>query len=355
MNFEQMNETDVREIIVRPLLHRLGYEQGTRANIRTEQTFRYEKTFLGRKKPNDPDLVGRADYILEVTSVGRWVVEAKGPSEPLTKEVVQQAHTYAAHPEVAALFFLITNGRSFHLYRTSNLDQPLMAWQFAETEDVFLAVQNLVGPEAICRRMKLLEPDEGKPLGKGIPSKVKIVGGFVRYEDHFSNHGLLDMTQINGLEVPVTSGSVERADNGRMHAAVKTANTVTLFGEFGKLFDRQNGYDFYSSDQYLSTDRTAPTIFQNFAETNAPAGTKISIPGMGDFPVPFSFRSASLTEAIGFVDGDKFMGTMQLSYEFFFDNMPPAVRMALEQQFGRFPTVLRAEGGGVFEVNLLTH
>jgi hypothetical protein len=33
---EYDDEADVREIIVRPLLHELGYRQGTQANIRTE-------------------------------------------------------------------------------------------------------------------------------------------------------------------------------------------------------------------------------------------------------------------------------------------------------------------------------
>jgi len=116
-NLDAMNETDVREIIVRPLLHELGYRQGTEATIKTEISFRYGKAFLGRKKPDtDPDLAelrGRADYICEVISYGRWVVEAKAPGEAFTIDDAQQAHTYAAHPEVAAIFYLVTNGREF--------------------------------------------------------------------------------------------------------------------------------------------------------------------------------------------------------------------------------------------------
>jgi hypothetical protein len=78
-NIEAMNETDVREVIVRPLLHALGYRQGsTAATILTEKSLRYSKQFLGRKKPEkDADLVGRADYVCEVVSFGRWVVEVK--------------------------------------------------------------------------------------------------------------------------------------------------------------------------------------------------------------------------------------------------------------------------------------
>ncbi len=58
-NFDAMNETDVREIIVRPLLQRLGYAHGTIANVRTEVPLRYDRAFLGRKQPKkDPPLAG---------------------------------------------------------------------------------------------------------------------------------------------------------------------------------------------------------------------------------------------------------------------------------------------------------
>ena len=95
-NFDSMNETDVREVLVRPLLARLGYCHGTDATILTEKTLRYERSFLGRKNPKkDPPLTGRADYICEVISFGRWVVEVKSPSEELSQDVVEQTHTFS--------------------------------------------------------------------------------------------------------------------------------------------------------------------------------------------------------------------------------------------------------------------
>lgn len=352
-DFDKMNETDVREALVRPLLTRLGYEHGTEANIRTEQTFRYEKAFLGRKNPKkDPPLVGRADYILDILSVGRWVVEVKAPNELLSRDVVEQAHTYAAHPEVAALFFLVTNGRSFRLYRTSSLEAPLMAWEWEDMDDVFLAVSNLIGPDAIRRKVKLLQPDSGKPLAAGVPSEVKIIGGFVRYEDHISNHPLLDVQSINGLELPVTGGVVKRAADGRIHGQIGVAKASPLAGELSKLLEREDGYDFYSSDEFISADRERPTIFQNFVESHAPVGTRMSVPGFGEFPIPFGVRTTAISEAIGFVEGDTFQGTMQLSYAFFFQ-IPPMLKAALEARLGRLPEIPSAQGGGRFEVKLL--
>jgi hypothetical protein len=39
LDFDSMNETDVREIVVRPLIERLGYRHGTEASIDTEKSF----------------------------------------------------------------------------------------------------------------------------------------------------------------------------------------------------------------------------------------------------------------------------------------------------------------------------
>jgi hypothetical protein len=352
-SFDLMNETDVRETIVRPLLHRLGYEQGTQANIKTEQTFRYAKTFLGRKKPDkDPGIAGRADYILEVASYGRWVVEAKPPNEKIDRDAIEQAHTYAAHPEVAAIFFLVTNGRSFRLYRTSSLESPLLSWEFDETEEIFLALGNLVGPEAIKRKVKLLEPDAGKPLGKGIPSVVQIIGGFVRYEDHFASSPLLSVDIVNGLELPVTGGSVTRDETGRLWGRVNIAKAAAMFRELNELLERDDDYEFFASDEFISTDRQNPTIFVNFIDTEVSAGALISVPAVGKVPLPFGFRMTAETKATGFVEEDTFKGTMELTYEFYFSAISPALRAMLRTHVGDIPARATASGGGCFEVKL---
>src|SRR5260370_1192102 len=72
--FAALNETDVREEIIAPLLRRLDYRSGSHNNIIREQFLRYPKLSLGRKVPHrDPELRGKADYILEVDKrAGYW-------------------------------------------------------------------------------------------------------------------------------------------------------------------------------------------------------------------------------------------------------------------------------------------
>jgi len=75
-DFQQMNEADVREEVIAPLLRHLGYRSGTNHNVIREQPLSYPKAFLGRKQRNDPILRGKADYICEAYSQVRWVILA---------------------------------------------------------------------------------------------------------------------------------------------------------------------------------------------------------------------------------------------------------------------------------------
>lgn len=265
-DFHSMNETDVREIVVRPLLERLGYRHGTEATIRTEVPLRYNNAFLGRKKPGrDPPLRGKADYICDAIPYGRWVVEVKNPNEDLTTEAKEQTHTYAAHPEIAAGFFMLTNGREFQLYRTSALAEPILSWTFEETEQKLLPLFNLVGPEALKKLAHLVRPDPGKPLGLNLGSSLRILGGTVWYDEHEATVTWLSEA-ITGLSLSITGGRVARLDDGRIHARVEMANAAAVMRGLNAAMGIDDGYDFYSAAEYLSSEVNAPSIFQNFEE-----------------------------------------------------------------------------------------
>ena len=353
-DFHSMNETDVREIIVRPFLEQLGYRHGTSATIRTELTLRYAHAFLGRKNPKkDPPLAGRADYICEVTSYGRWVVEVKAPHEPIARDVIEQAHTYAAHPEIAATHFMVTNGREFRLYQTARLDDPLISFAFDELQQNVLKVFNIVGPEAVRKRARMNAADVGQPLGAGLCSKLEIIGGEVRYEDHASDSPLFDADTINGLCLPVTGGYVDRADDGRIRAHVKVAKAAAMFRDLSDLFST-DGYDFFAAAEYVSTDAENPIIFQNVIELNTTAGTLITMPPpFGKVPIPFSMKMVSWTEAVGFFEDDVFKGAMRLSYDMTLSGMAPQMRALMESQYGRpIPARSQFTGAGTFQIRV---
>jgi hypothetical protein len=348
-----MNETDVREVIVRPLLERLGYRHGTEATIHTEKTLRYDRSFLGHKKPQkDPPLIGRADYICEVISFGRWVVEVKSPSEELSQDTVEQAHTYAMHPEIAASFFLVTNGRCFRLYETAKLERPVLEWGFEDEDDNLLRLFNILSPAAFRKRARITLVDPGKPLAKGLASRLRIIGGEITYEEHTGNHPLLEASTIKGLKLPVTGGYVARADDKRIMGHVLVAKVAAIMQELNAAMGNSDDYDFFSATEYLSDDPEHPSIFQNMVTNTVPAGRVIGIPGMPRVPMPFTILSTAFTEAVGFVREDKFVGTMRLIYDFSFSNISPQVQMSLARQFGQIPATGHMTGAGRFEISV---
>jgi hypothetical protein len=351
-DFASMNETDVRETIVRPLIESLGYRHGADAYIRTEQTLRYGKAFLGRKKPNrDPDLVGRADYICGVVSFGRWVVEVKPPAEALTQETVEQAHTYAAHPEIAASHFLLTNGREFRLYETSRLEFPAMEWNFQDTDDNSLRLYNLLSPAAFRARAKATMLDPGKPLGRGLGSRLGVIGGEILYEDYVADHPLFQESSIAGLRLPVVGGCVNRTEDRRILGHVKVSKPAPLL--FGGNDESSDAYDYFSADEYISDDPEHPTIFQNLVSLVLPAGREMNIPGLGKRPFPFEYSFSAFTEAVGYVANDKFAGTMRMSCDFHFSKMEPQVQHTVRSRFGKVADHGHFAGAGRFEVTLI--
>jgi hypothetical protein len=352
-DFSLLNETDVREVIVRPFLNRLGYGFDADAIIRTEVSLSYSHAFLGHKKlGRDPLLSGRADYIFDVISSGRWVVEVKGPNEELSDNVVHQAHTYAAHPEIAAFYFLITNGHSFRLFQTGSLAGPMLEWSFDQEDANMLKLRNILGPNAIRKRARMVLIDPGQPLGEGLASRLRIIGGKIFYDQLIGSHPLLNTAGIEGLELPVTGGSVSRDEDGRIHAEISIANVAPLMRSFGAsgLADK---YIFLSSTKYLSQSSDDPTIFQNFMQSTSEAGTPLTISGV-PFILPFEISFSALTETIGFLEGEIFQGTMTIDVQLNVSKIDPLYKAGLLTRFGQLPEESKLRYVGRFSVSLLT-
>lgn len=344
MDFSNMNETDVREEIVRPLLHDLGYRRNAPANIRTEVPLRYDYAFLGRKKASDPPLRGRADYICEATSYGRWTVEVKAPSEDITRDAIEQAHTYSAHPEIAASYFLLTNGKEFELYATGQLEKPVLCFSFDQLGDYILLLRNVVGYEALKRLHALTKPDQGKPLGENISSTMEIVTGEIRYGPHRSSHPLFQSDVMNGVVAPIVEGLIDRCEDGRLRARVRYRSGFAQFDALNRLAGFGD-LTFYCSDEYISTDRESPSKFQNVQSGRIERGTPIPlIPGMPPYPTPVSWSVTATTEAILFATPNGAQGVLFFDYQYEFDG--------LSRIQPGIPDSLTVQGEGTFSMRI---
>jgi len=350
-DFSTMNETDVREIIIRPLLARLGYAHGTQANIRTEVPLKYDRAFLGRKNAaKDPPLRGRADYICEAISYGRWVVEAKGANEELTRDDAEQAHTYCAHPEIAASHFVLTNGRLFRLYVTGELNAPLLEWGFDETEQRMMTLFNILGPEAVKKRAGLVRHDTAKPLGKGLPSELRIVGGEVTYGEHRSDHPLFNSDTLKGAVGAVTGIAVQRLNDGRIQAMVGVRSPYQQLAELNRLAG-MGDFEFLTSDEFISTDPENPTILQNITEGRlAPGAIFQLMPGMPKMALPIGFTCTVYTEATGFVENDEFKGILYFEYNYQIIRGKQTGIPHIDRMVSYAPPMAKLTGEGSFRV-----
>ncbi|WP_426993760.1 hypothetical protein [Methylomonas sp. CM2] len=314
IDFTNLNETDVREEIVAPLVRYLGYRSGTTNNVIREQSLRYPRAFLGRKIPrNDPLLRGKADYILVAQNTTRWVIEAKAPDVDIDFNAIEQAYTYANHPEIRAVYFSLSNGRRFVVYQTNKgpEQQPIFDVSYSELNTSLSQLMNLLGPDAILRDHPNIEPDTGTPLGPGLRSVVRIANGLIRYTDN-----TLGSSVLTEMLVGISEGAVERDEEGRMVAYLKTTGPCRSLHELNERLGLA-AFEMVSDDKSISTDPSQPTKFTYKNTIVFPAGEKlIDLNTWTEFMMPINLSCKVTLVASGYLNGVVFVGIFKSDMNF---------------------------------------
>lgn len=330
------NESDVREEIITPLLRHLGYRTGSTANIIREQSLRYPKVFLGRKNPpRDPVLRGRADYILEVNGLVRWTIEAKPPSASISIDDVEQAYSYACHPEVRAVFFCIINGAELRIYQTNQgpTAAPVLTLLGAELTESVQRLENIIGPQAILRDHPSVNPDSGVPIGPGLRSIVRIVSGFVEFA---RCDRLIPM--LSELTLYISDGAIERDEAGHLIAYMHGRSPFRTVNELNERLGL-NRMELVSDDSTLSTNTDSPTEFRLNTQVTLPAGAVFpNLLGVGDVILQRNLVCNSVTVAEGALIGTRLGGRFSQFYEY--RDLPnPGDTLPINSS-GRFEVVL---------------
>jgi hypothetical protein len=307
LKFNKLNETDVREEVIAPLLRALGYRSGTDNNIIREQSLRYPRISLGRKNPlKDPPLRGKADYILEVQRAIRWVIEAKAPDVDMGADEIEQAWSYANHPEVRAVYFALCNGRQFVIFQTNQApdNQPLLTILYEEFSNAFPRLQNVIGPDALLRDHPRRTVDSGDPIGPGLRSVARITNGVIRYE-----RSSLAVPPLSELQIGIAAGAVERDEEERLIAYIQTVSPIR---SMQALNDRLGltGFEMVSPDRYLSVDPNRPTCFQYENRITIPAGEEMpNLHTWSTVVLSINLRCHTLAEASGILVDGVFRGS----------------------------------------------
>lgn len=118
-------EDSVREAIIVPMLHALGYR-----NEHIKRSHHLKHPFLRTGSKNRRvELI--PDYAFFTEGRFAWVLDAKSPGEDvLDPGHVSQVYSYAAHPEVRAKYFALCNGREFVLYNGEAGEAPVLEFAF---------------------------------------------------------------------------------------------------------------------------------------------------------------------------------------------------------------------------------
>jgi hypothetical protein len=123
-----------------------------------------------------------------------------------------------------------------------------------------------LGPGAIVRDHPKIEIDIGIPLGPGLRSVVRISNGLIRYQQNSLNNRVL-----NEMQIGITKGAVERDENGRMVAYLKTHGPSQSLQELNKRLGLSS-FEMTSNHDKMSTNSQSPTTFMYDQTVILPAG-----------------------------------------------------------------------------------
>jgi hypothetical protein len=271
VDISHFTETDVREALITPILDRLGYRSGTANDIRRELTLRYPQNFLGRKKPaTDPAMRGRADYVCEIDKRIRWIIEAK-PPQSITPDDIEQAYTYARHPEIRAQYFAVCNGYELRLYGTDLSPQadPLLTIDPRVFDESARQLNGLLAPDRMRRKFADVADSTLPAIGPGLQSFAQIVGGETVFEKCTP-----DIPAMTGMVATVTGGSIQRDDSGGLLAYIITLVPFTPLQRLNEKLGL-SAIEVLCPDSSLSIDALNPSRFDRTMNVILPRGERI--------------------------------------------------------------------------------
>jgi Type I restriction enzyme R protein N terminus (HSDR_N) len=166
-------EDSVREIIITPLLTRLGYSPSGPDRIVRSKTLKHPFIYAGTRKCPINII---PDYTLLANSKPVLVLDAKRPTEDvLSRENVQQAYSYAVHPEIKCQHFALCNGNSLVVFDVEN-STPLLVISFDEYESKWTEIELYLAPRFLKQpSLRKFAPDFGSALKRmGLNENAKI-------------------------------------------------------------------------------------------------------------------------------------------------------------------------------------
>lgn len=320
LDLDRFSEADVRGEMIDPLLRALGYQAGTTNNINRERVLRYGSRFLGHKKKNDPKLEGKPDYVLEVGSTGRWLIEAKAPHITLGVDDFEQAQSYALHPNVAASLFVLTNGRTLKFYNSTAASIDDLIVEFAHT-DIKSHWPHLVGfisPEGFVRSVPQVRFDPRLPVSSGFGAEIRLGAGVATPREFrtslpFPQDALAALVE---MQTHIPRAKCIRSEDGKLAISVEFGSSSSFLHAILK----EKGLlevTMATSDEFLSQDPAVPTLFTGEFDFPVRAGEQLfDFTTWQPSTMPFDMNGYARIDASGYLAAGVLVGTYALRMYF---------------------------------------
>lgn len=158
----EFKEDSVRELIIAPMLSKLGYLPSGSNRIARSKTLKNPFIRVGTR--NHP-VITVPDYTFYIEDRAAFVLDAKGPSEGvLDSNHIQQAYSYAIHPEIRCDEFGLCNGRELAIFNTSKIE-PLLHIDFEKFESQWSEIEKYLSPKYLANPvLRKFAPDFGMAL-----------------------------------------------------------------------------------------------------------------------------------------------------------------------------------------------
>lgn len=355
------NETEIRFHVLDPILRQLGYPSTDDVYLILEEKLEYPYVHIGHRSKKDLPL-GFSDYRAGIKGArGSFVIEAKAGNIPITAREIEQAHSYAAHAQVGANYFMLCNGSSLSVFATLSGPNalPIVNIQLSELNARFHELENILSPINLERNCKVVY-DKKLKLAEGLGSSVRIRSGRYIMADQYVRimmngqdctaivrQAVPQMAEMDrqldllktAFELRVSNGIAERSDDGRIVAHVEFAG-VTVHNQQAMTIMGINETKFATAEKFISINPESPTIFESLKDFTVSRGTLIpqlfgGSVAMGGDVQGNMFIKAAMHYREGMIHGD-FIALSDQKV-----NIPGAIPFTVEMDFaGTFELTL---------------
>lgn len=140
----EFKEDSVREEFVLPIVKALGYKITGDSRVVRSRALIHPYVALGSQQRKISII---PDYLFFSEGSPYWILDAKAPDQEISKSIhVEQAYSYAIHPEVRAKLYALCNGREFALYSITQFE-PILSFNLKRINEYWELMLRLLHPD----------------------------------------------------------------------------------------------------------------------------------------------------------------------------------------------------------------